>query len=65
MLEPFLDGLRITTIAPELPGALELIARLRELGVVTSIGHSAATLEEAQAGYAAGGERVTTTHLLR
>ena len=35
-------GLRIITIAPELPGALELIARLRDRGVVTSIGHSAA-----------------------
>jgi N-acetylglucosamine-6-phosphate deacetylase len=63
MLEPLLEGLRITTIAPELPGALELIARLRDLGVVTSVGHSAATLEEARAGYAAAGERVTTTHL--
>jgi len=62
-LAPLLVGLRITTIAPELPGALELIARLRDLGVITSIGHSAATLEEAIAGYAAGGERVTTTHL--
>jgi len=62
-LAPLLEGLRITTIAPELPGALELIARLRDLGVVTSIGHSAATLEEARAGYAAAGERVTTTHL--
>ena len=62
-LAPLLDGLRITTIAPELPGALELIARLRDLGVVTSIGHSAATLDEARAGFAAAGERVTTTHL--
>ncbi len=63
MLEPLLDGLRITTIAPELPGAVELIARLRDLGVVTSVGHSDATLEQARAGYAAAGERVTTTHL--
>ncbi|MFN8620765.1 MAG: N-acetylglucosamine-6-phosphate deacetylase [Chloroflexota bacterium] len=62
-LAPLLDGLRITTIAPELPGALELIARLRDLGIVTSIGHSGATLDEARAGYAAAGDRVTTTHL--
>ena len=27
-LEPLLDGLRVMTVAPELPGALELIARL-------------------------------------
>jgi N-acetylglucosamine-6-phosphate deacetylase len=56
-----LDGLRIMTIAPELPGALALIARLAALGIAPSIGHSAATLEEACAGYRAGGR--TTTHL--
>lgn len=60
-LLPLLGGLRVMTIAPELPGALELIGWLRERGVVTSIGHSAATLEQARAGYAAGG--TTTTHL--
>ena len=60
-LDPLLDGLRLMTIAPELPGALELIARLHELGVATSMGHSAATLEQARAGYAAGG--TSTTHL--
>ena len=60
-LEPLVDGLRLLTVAPELPGALELIARLRERGVATSLGHSAATLEEARAGYAAGA--TSTTHL--
>ncbi len=60
-LEPFLDGLRLTTIAPELPGAIELIAWLRERGVATSLGHSAATLDEANAGFAAGAR--STTHL--
>jgi N-acetylglucosamine-6-phosphate deacetylase len=61
-IEPLLEGLRITTIAPELPGALELITKLRELGIITSIGHTAAGLEQARAGYAAAG-RATTTHL--
>jgi N-acetylglucosamine-6-phosphate deacetylase len=60
-IEPLVDGLRVITIAPELSGALELIGRLRDRGVVTSIGHSAATLEEAQAGYAAGA--TSTTHV--
>jgi N-acetylglucosamine-6-phosphate deacetylase len=60
-LEPLLEGLRLITIAPELPGAIELIAWLRERGVATSMGHSAATIEEARAGYAAGGS--STTHL--
>ena len=60
-LEPLLDGLRLVTVAPELPGAIELIGWLHDRGVAVSIGHSAATLEEAQAGYAAGA--TSTTHL--
>jgi N-acetylglucosamine-6-phosphate deacetylase len=35
LLDAALDGLRIITIAPELPGALELIARLAGLGTRT------------------------------
>ena len=60
-LEPLLDGLRLITIAPELPGAPELIGWFRERGVAVSIGHSAATVAEARAGYAAGA--TSTTHL--
>ncbi len=60
-LEPLIDGLRLLTIAPELPGATDLIRWLRDHDVVISIGHSAATLEEARAGYEAGG--TSTTHL--
>jgi N-acetylglucosamine-6-phosphate deacetylase len=64
VIDRVLDGLRVITIAPELPGALALIGRLAALGIVVSIGHSAATLDEARAGYAAaGGTAVTTTHL--
>lgn len=60
-IEPLVDGLRLTTIAPEIPGGLELIARLAGLGVRVAVGHSAATVAEAFAGYDAGGS--TTTHL--
>ena len=60
-LEAHLEGLRLVSVAPEIPGALELIAWLRDRGIATSMGHSAATLEEAQAGYATGGS--STTHL--
>jgi N-acetylglucosamine-6-phosphate deacetylase len=60
-LEPLIDGLRLITIAPELPGALELIAWLRARGVATSVGHSAATVVEAASGFRAGG--TSTTHL--
>jgi N-acetylglucosamine-6-phosphate deacetylase len=60
-LATFLEGLRIITIAPELRGALELIRRLAARGVRVSLGHTAATVQESRAGYAAGA--VTTTHL--
>ena len=60
-LATFIDGLRIITIAPELRGAPELISKLAAAGVRVSLGHSAATVPESRAGYAAGA--VTTTHL--
>ncbi len=60
-LATFTDGLRIMTIAPELRGARELIARLAGLGVRVCLGHSAASVAEARRGYAAGA--VSTTHL--
>jgi N-acetylglucosamine-6-phosphate deacetylase len=60
-LEPLLDGLRLITIAPELSGGTDLVTWLADRGVVISIGHSAATLAEARAGYAAGAR--STTHL--
>jgi N-acetylglucosamine-6-phosphate deacetylase len=60
-LEPLLGGFRLTTIAPETPGAIDLIRWLTASGVVASLGHSMATAAEAQAGYDAGAR--TTTHL--
>jgi len=60
-LDPLVDGLRVITIAPELAGALEIIQALAARGVVVSLGHSAATIEEGHAGYAAGAR--STTHL--
>lgn len=40
------DVMRIVTYAPELPGALELTARLAKLGIVPAAGHSSAKEEE-------------------
>jgi N-acetylglucosamine-6-phosphate deacetylase len=54
-------GVGIVTIAPELPGAVELIRELSARGVVVSIGHSDATLEQARAGIDAGASY--STHL--
>jgi N-acetylglucosamine-6-phosphate deacetylase len=60
-LEPLVEGCRLTTIAPETPGALDLIRWLAERGVIASLGHSVSTAAEAHAGYDAGAR--TTTHL--
>jgi N-acetylglucosamine-6-phosphate deacetylase len=49
------------TLAPELPGALELVAKLSADGVLVSLGHSDATAEQAHAGFDAGAR--TATHL--
>ena len=53
------DVLRIVTIAPERPGALALIRRLRDAGVVVSLGHTDATFEQFVAGIDAGATLVT------
>jgi N-acetylglucosamine-6-phosphate deacetylase len=53
--------IRIMTIAPELPTALELIEHARGFGVVCSLGHSNATLPEAEAGFVAGARSATHT----
>jgi len=47
-------GLRMATLAPELPGALDVIAALSSRGVLVSAGHSMATCEQAVAGFDAG-----------
>ena len=53
--------IKIVTIAPELPGAIELIQYLVANSVVVSLGHTNATREEAIAGFNAGAK--TVTHL--
>jgi N-acetylglucosamine-6-phosphate deacetylase len=47
-------GIRLVTIAPELPGALEVISALSSRGVLVSAGHSNATFEQAVAAFDAG-----------
>jgi N-acetylglucosamine-6-phosphate deacetylase len=63
LLDRLLDGgpVRLMTLAPELPGADALIARLLERGVVVSLGHSDATAEQANAAFDMGVR--TVTHL--
>jgi N-acetylglucosamine-6-phosphate deacetylase len=48
------SGVLLVTLAPELPGALDLIATLVQRGMLVSAGHSASSLEQAQSGFTAG-----------
>jgi N-acetylglucosamine-6-phosphate deacetylase len=52
-------AVRMVTLAPELPGAPELIAELRRLGVAVALGHSGATAWETRAAADAGAQMVT------
>jgi N-acetylglucosamine-6-phosphate deacetylase len=52
--------IKLITIAPELPNAIEVITHASGLGVRVSLGHSNATAKFAKAGVAAGG--VSATH---
>lgn len=52
---------RMMTIAPELPGAIEVIAEAARRKVCVSIGHSDAEIEAARAGVAAGARHATHT----
>jgi N-acetylglucosamine-6-phosphate deacetylase len=51
--------IKMVTIAPELPGGMELISFLKERGVVIAIAHSDATYEEAKLAFASGASHVT------
>jgi N-acetylglucosamine-6-phosphate deacetylase len=57
----FADIIKIVTLAPELPGALAFISRLRMHNIVVSGGHSDASDIEARAGFEYGMRQVTHT----
>jgi N-acetylglucosamine-6-phosphate deacetylase len=57
----FADIIKVVTLAPELPGALPLIDRLREKKIVVSGGHSDASDADARAGFEHGMRQATHT----
>jgi len=59
LAEGFEDIIKIMTIAPEMPGAIELIRKISDMGIVVSMGHSDATYAEAEEGFRAGAKGVT------
>lgn len=55
-------NLRVFTVAPELPGAIDMIEYLVKNGVKVSLGHTAATMEEARLGLDAGANILVHTY---
>ncbi|WP_017626473.1 N-acetylglucosamine-6-phosphate deacetylase [Nocardiopsis chromatogenes] len=53
--------LRMVTVAPELPGALKLVAAAASQGVTVAVGHTEATYDQARAAFDAGAR--VATHL--
>lgn len=58
-LEAAGDALRIVTIAPELPGALDVVRLLSDAGVVVAVGHTDADAGTVRAAVDAGARLVT------
>jgi N-acetylglucosamine-6-phosphate deacetylase len=59
-LQQAADGcIRLVTVAPEQPGALDLIRAAVEMGITVSIGHTMADYDTAAAAFAAGATHVT------
>ena len=59
IVEDFEDVVKIVTIAPELPGALRVIELCREKGFLVQMGHSDASIEQAEEGKQAGATGIT------
>lgn len=55
-----LSAVKLVTLAPELEGSIELIRNLtKQLGIVVSLGHSAADFDTGRAGLRAGAKTLT------
>ncbi len=59
LIEGFERIVRVITVAPEREGAIPLIRRIAQSGIVVNMGHSNATFAEAEAGFRAGARGIT------
>jgi N-acetylglucosamine-6-phosphate deacetylase len=61
LLDRLLDAgpVGYTTIAPELPGGIDLVTQLRDRQITVAIGHTDATFTEASAAFEAGARALT------
>ena len=53
--------LRVATVAPEVPGGMDLVRQFADRGVIVSLGHSNATYDEALEAASAGARHTTHT----
>ena len=53
------DDVSIVTVAPELPGGLDLVTRFAAMGIIVSLGHSSADFATANAAFDAGARHAT------
>jgi N-acetylglucosamine-6-phosphate deacetylase len=59
LIEGFEDIVKIITVAPEIKGAIKLIKKISDMGIIVSMGHSDATFSKAEAGFNAGARGIT------
>ena len=61
MINGFEEDIALMTLAPELKGSFDVIARLKELNIVVSLGHSSADFDSAMNAFNKGVTMVTHT----
>lgn len=59
LLDAGAGTVRVVTLAPELPGGIDLIRELVQSGVIAAVGHTEATFDQARDAFAAGARLAT------
>lgn len=59
ILERAGSTIRMVTVAPELPGGMEMVSFLHKSGIVVAVAHSDATYEEAKEAFRLGASHIT------